>query len=574
MGQLTLSVTKTSAAVNLTTVGVLDWSQWGATSVTTRSDSKSGAGSLPNPTLFGAGACFFFSGDPRTLNWTDGTTTPTSSSSNGIYNNGATSGSGWQMVLPADTNVRTVFVYVGGFSLTTAATITASLSDGSASSQTDSTTLTGAASTSIDGVVRLDYQANSSGQSLTLQWYINSSTGNVTLQGAAFASSSAGGSTINTKSISETSAFLDASAKFSLRARGVSEALSLNDLRNAFALRFRAQVDALATADQRALIRQKAVIESFSPVDTLNQFALRFRTATEAMLIVDVLAGIKSGTGIINSKTIIDAAAIIDSLLTARQLTRLESESFTTVDVLAQRALRQKQMSDSMLVTDGETPFVFRNRSQTDPLTLADFEQQFTLRNRSLADSITIIDLLTKVTTGGTVINTKAQTDLIVLVDQLISVRRYARAFGEQMSVSDSLSAFKSGLTLKAIAEAINVGDATAESVYRSRLLTDTTAIIDQIFASKGKFPTIVETLAMTDASAKFVTRARTVAENLSANDFLTRVSLLQRVMPEMIDIVASQVGLYVPYIDIRVLFDPIIRIGTEQTIRIGSEFP
>jgi len=184
-GQLTQTVTISGAAVNLTTIGLVDWSDWNGTSAfAPANDFKSGAGTLPNPSLIG-GTFQVYTNDARTINWTNGTNTGTSSNTAGIFNNGGTTGNGLQLILPADTNIRTVKIYISAFSVATAATISATLSDGSASPQTDNTTLTGAVATAVDGVITLVYQANSAAQTLTLQWFINANVGNVGLQAVA-----------------------------------------------------------------------------------------------------------------------------------------------------------------------------------------------------------------------------------------------------------------------------------------------------------------------------------------------------------------------------------------------------
>lgn len=190
MGSLAQTVTLSAANANLTTIGAVDWADWdGTNSTLVATDFKSGGGhTIANPTLLG-GAVQAYTGDARTLNWTDGTNTGTSSNNGGEFNNGGATGNGFQIVLPADTNTRTTWLYVGGFDLGTPATVTCSLSDGSASPQTDSTTLAGSAGTSVDGLVKLVYAANSASQSLTVQFKINANTGNVTLQGVAIQSS-------------------------------------------------------------------------------------------------------------------------------------------------------------------------------------------------------------------------------------------------------------------------------------------------------------------------------------------------------------------------------------------------
>lgn len=193
MGQLTQTVTLSSVTIAITTVGAVDWSNWGATSVIA-SDWKSGAGNtIANPTVIGTAAIAAgYTGDPRTVGWTDGTFIGTNNSTNGIYNGGGNAGDGFQIVLVADLNVRTVYIYIGAFNATSPGTITATLSDGSAGPVTDSTTLTGPGSTSIDGVIKLVFQANSNGQTLTVTW-VQGAAGNVTLQAAAIASITAGG---------------------------------------------------------------------------------------------------------------------------------------------------------------------------------------------------------------------------------------------------------------------------------------------------------------------------------------------------------------------------------------------
>jgi hypothetical protein len=193
--------------VNLTSVGLVDWAFWGGGATTvTANDYMSGAGhTIPNPTLIGSGGSVSgYGGDVRTMSYTNGTNTATvSNNALGIDAGGSAAGIGLQFVLPADTNVRTVYVYTGGYNLTSAPTITSSLSDSSASAQTDTTTLVGANGSSIDGVVQLVYAANSASQSLTLQIYIpGAGYQNVTLQAVALASIASGNTSLPISSLS------------------------------------------------------------------------------------------------------------------------------------------------------------------------------------------------------------------------------------------------------------------------------------------------------------------------------------------------------------------------------------
>jgi len=200
MGQLTVTVTNSATAVNLTSVGLVDWSDWatGAGVSPAATDYKSGGGNtVPTPTCNGANT---YTNDARTISWTNGTNTGSSSNTAGFYVGGSATGDGFTFPFVADTNVRTVYVYTGGYNLTTAATVTATMSDGSATTYTNNTTMTGAASTAIDTVIELVFQANSAAQTCTLNVALSAtvSGSNVSLQAVAFASVTSGGSTATT----------------------------------------------------------------------------------------------------------------------------------------------------------------------------------------------------------------------------------------------------------------------------------------------------------------------------------------------------------------------------------------
>ena len=192
MAQNSLSVTKTSAAANVSTLGAADWAVWnGTTASLTPNQRKSGGGSQISASLFGGGAVGFYLGDPRTISWTsDGTPTASGSSDGGIYSpiSGTGIGFGVQAIFPASTTTRRAWVYVGYYDAVVAR-VTSILSDGSVGNQVDSTTLTGSAATSFDGYVVVDYAAARAGQTLTVRIEVLTefTGGNATLQAAAFA---------------------------------------------------------------------------------------------------------------------------------------------------------------------------------------------------------------------------------------------------------------------------------------------------------------------------------------------------------------------------------------------------
>ena len=167
------------ASVNLTSEGSLDWMHWGDAL-----NRKAGvAAQLSNETT--TGEVQLYNNDPRPVSWTDGA--PTVSSVNnldGLYVSGV--GQGFSFTAPADTTARTLIVHVGGYQ--SGGTLTAHLSDGSA---TDFTDVTANASGQYDRNYTLTYAATSAGQTLTVSWVMNSGSGNVTLSAAAL---SGGGS--------------------------------------------------------------------------------------------------------------------------------------------------------------------------------------------------------------------------------------------------------------------------------------------------------------------------------------------------------------------------------------------
>ena len=183
-GSLSGTANNSTAADNLTTEGTSDWVHWGDSSL----NRKTGvAAQLSSYSEVGAGGVYRYAPDLRPLSWSDGT--PTASSTNntyGLYISGA--GNGFSFTAPADTSTRTLIVHVGGWD--SGGTLTAHLSDGSATDFTASTVNT---SGQYDYNYTLTYNAASAGQSLTVTWKMSSGTGNVTLSGAALSGTTSSG---------------------------------------------------------------------------------------------------------------------------------------------------------------------------------------------------------------------------------------------------------------------------------------------------------------------------------------------------------------------------------------------
>jgi hypothetical protein len=183
-GSLTGSGQYTGAGHNLTALGNMDWTSRGDgdSGSITPSNRKSGGGSLIGASLVGGITTFNNSTNTNGgLYWTDGTPTVSQLATNGIEaTHGA--GGGYSLTFPASTTPHTVYLFLGGRNLFP--TLTASLSDGSASHYTNNSL--GASSAPFNVIFVLTYAADSSGQTLTETYTTQNDTSDVTLDAAAY----------------------------------------------------------------------------------------------------------------------------------------------------------------------------------------------------------------------------------------------------------------------------------------------------------------------------------------------------------------------------------------------------
>jgi hypothetical protein len=192
--------------VDLTVAGALDWVHWGL-HTDTSIDRKANVTPrirdftllLPDSMDTNAGTyAFQFSDNPNGYSWSDGT--PTASVTNtttGVWAYGfpISIGTGFEFTVPADTQVRTLKLYVGAWAAR--ARLEATLSDGSAQAYVD-TNINNMSVTPVrqdpSYVYTIEYAAASAGQSLTIRYSntrIYHSAGNVTLQSAALTAAGA-----------------------------------------------------------------------------------------------------------------------------------------------------------------------------------------------------------------------------------------------------------------------------------------------------------------------------------------------------------------------------------------------
>jgi len=169
-------------SADLTALGSEDWAYWDGGAVA-RTDSKSGPSSISDLSLVGSPTTSDFGGRYMGLyTWSDGTNNANSppnqygmtQASPGAINEG------FRLTVPADTTPRRLVLYTGSYSAT--GQLTATLSDGSAAAFVNSQSANAVHSYSIY------YQADSAGQTLTLDWIKTAASGgsdNVLVQAAA-----------------------------------------------------------------------------------------------------------------------------------------------------------------------------------------------------------------------------------------------------------------------------------------------------------------------------------------------------------------------------------------------------
>ena len=176
-GEITPAITTPTGTANLTGEGVADWVHWGKDSASSVNRKAGVAAQIGALTTIGGSAARF--GDTARLrySWSDGTPTGSATTQAGLYIAGLNKG--YQLQVPADTSARTLVVYLGGWQAR--GRIEVSLSDGSAPAFVQTVENL---STAFDRRLALSYRAGSAGQTLTVRYLQETSSGNITMQAA------------------------------------------------------------------------------------------------------------------------------------------------------------------------------------------------------------------------------------------------------------------------------------------------------------------------------------------------------------------------------------------------------
>ncbi len=180
IGVLSGSQTTPPTNVNLPSEGTADWAHWGLTAANTFNHKSGVSPQISNYTVIGSGTPQRYSNNPNLYTWTGGT--PSASTTNtptGVFVTGLNNG--FQITVPADTTQKTLKLFVGVWFA--GGKLEASLSDGSAANFVDTSVVNSTGTK--NALYTLNYQAGTSGQTMTVKWTVASGTGNITLQAAS-----------------------------------------------------------------------------------------------------------------------------------------------------------------------------------------------------------------------------------------------------------------------------------------------------------------------------------------------------------------------------------------------------
>jgi hypothetical protein len=155
-------------SINLTTEGALDWAHWGRNGPTAFDHKGTVTQQITDITKLGTNSVGWFNDCPTAFTWTDGYPTLSVLSTPTGIDVGGVVGNGFQITVPASTNLRTLKLYVGVWYAQ--GKLEATLSDGSAPAFVDSSMNRNNGASS--GLYTINFKAGSAGQSLKIRFTI------------------------------------------------------------------------------------------------------------------------------------------------------------------------------------------------------------------------------------------------------------------------------------------------------------------------------------------------------------------------------------------------------------------
>lgn len=168
----------TTSPVNLATEGTIAWVHWGlATTPNLTGDRKSGVSTsiLSDAVQLNGGTLARVTTGVPSYNWTGGTPTASSSGTTTAITNGAAINRGFRLTAEAvPWQMRTLKLYVGAQNTT--GKLTASLSDGSMPTLTDTSVTSSSTTTPTNRVFTIRYRAATYPATLTVEWVKNTTS--------------------------------------------------------------------------------------------------------------------------------------------------------------------------------------------------------------------------------------------------------------------------------------------------------------------------------------------------------------------------------------------------------------
>jgi hypothetical protein len=180
---LSSAVATPSGTANLTSEGVTDWAHWGLSSAVPVSRKSGVTPQIGALTPFGGSAARFADTTRTALTWTDGTPQARATTNSGMQIGGLNKG--FELRVPADTQSRTLNLYLGGNK--TQGRLEVRLSDNSV---TPYSVVLENLSGTFNRRVSLSYRAASAGQSLIVRYTQTRSAGKIAVQAATLSGGS------------------------------------------------------------------------------------------------------------------------------------------------------------------------------------------------------------------------------------------------------------------------------------------------------------------------------------------------------------------------------------------------
>ena len=162
------TATPTGAPLNLTAEGFIDWAHWGFGGPAIFNHQNGITQQISNFSLIGTTSPTWFADCPTTFSWTNGTPTLNVSGTTTGISVGGQAGNGLEITIPADTNLKTLKLYVGVWY--TQGKLEAILSDGSAPAFVDTSMNNNAGASSA--LYTIQYKAATPGQTLKVRYTI------------------------------------------------------------------------------------------------------------------------------------------------------------------------------------------------------------------------------------------------------------------------------------------------------------------------------------------------------------------------------------------------------------------